>query len=163
MARTYFEIAESILDCACQALAEQEEPWEGTCCVHPGQVAFDSCCEDGGQAWARVVKVFPTARFPMQDSSADPSTCQTAWSIELEIGVLRCVCFDMCDCEVTQENARKVYGDAEAVLRGIQCCFEGGFCGGLDYRISEQTIIGPEGGCGGSKVTLFVRHQVCCN
>lgn len=158
-----YQIANNLLQCACIALGQQDPPWEGECCVQPGIVSLDSCCETGGQAWARILRTYPTTTFPRPDETVDPALCHSvSWATQIEIGVSRCVCFDMCDCEVKSENAQKVIGDAQALLRGVLCCFSEGACSDMEYRILSQEMFGPQGTCAGSRLTVAVLDYICC-
>lgn len=158
-----YQITKELLDCACIALAEQTPPWEGQCCVEPSNPVLKPCCESGGQAWARVIRTYPTTSFPRADESTDQSRCGTVqWASQIEIGVARCICADICDCDAKGENAESVYGDAEAVLRGVLCCIRDKTCDDVEYRITGQEMFGPQGGCGGSKLTVVVARELCC-
>jgi hypothetical protein len=84
------------------------------------------------------------------------------WASQIEIGVARCVCFDMCNCTVKGENSQKILGDAQAVLRGVLCCIRDKSCDEVEYRITGQEMFGPAGGCAGSRLTVVVGHTVCC-
>lgn len=163
MALSLYEITESLLDCACEALATQETPWEGFCCIYPGTVSLDSCCESGGQAWARVLRTYPTTSFPRSDEATEQTNCHSvSWATQLELGVVRCVCYDLCDCEVSSQNAQLVMGDADALLRGVLCCLADGACSDVEYRVQSQQPFGPQGGCAGSVLTVVVLRYICC-
>jgi hypothetical protein len=159
------EAMQPILDCMCIALAEQG--WEGSCCLHPGAPAFDSCCPDsggGGEAWARLVSAYPSTTFP-QENIREAAACTGAqlWALVIDIGAVRCVCDDLCDCGKRAANASAVLADAETALQAISCCFTSGPCADIEYRITQLTMIGPDGGCGGFRIEL-VRQYVfnCC-
>lgn len=162
MALSLYEVAQSVLLCMCGGLASQSVPWEGECCVVQDTPLFNNCCETGGFAWARVLRTYPSTRFPNADDTTDQEDCSVLWAAQLEVGHARCVCYTDCDCESRGKNAKLVLDDAEAAIRGIACCFEGGSCSGVDYRIQTQEMLDGRGGCGGSKITIAVRHQVCC-
>lgn len=151
-----------VLDCMCTALAQQG--WEGQCCVNPGIPAFDSCCEDGGTAWARLLRAYPSTVFPQENFTVANSDCNQSesWALQIELGAVRCVCFDMCDCAVKAANAAKVYGDAQAALKGINCCFSSGACLGNEYKITGLTILGPDSGCGGFKIDMLIQAYLNC-
>lgn len=152
-----------VLDCMCTALAEQG--WEGQCCINPGMPAFDSCCEsEGGTAWARLVRAYPSTNFPQEDFAIANSSCNgsESWAAVVEYGAVRCVCLDMCDCAVKTDNATKVLGDAQAALKGINCCFTSGSCLNNEYKIGSLNILGPQGGCGGFKIEITQQVYLNC-
>lgn len=160
-----FEAAiQPLLDCMCTALAEQG--WEGQCCINPGIPAFDMCCETeyGGQAWARLVNAYPSSTFPQEDFAAAPGTCfgGQLWALVVDLGAVRCVCMDMCDCTVKAMNAALVLGDAEAALKGVNCCFVSGPCANIEYKINALTIVGPDGGCGGFRLEVVMQYSLNC-
>lgn len=164
-------IAADLADCICAALkdpARGDNVWEGDCCVRPGaEVAWDSCCDGGGQAWVVLKGGYPTTSFPSQDVSATETSCTTgliSLALRFEIGVLRCVCFDLCDCDTAEDNANKLFGDLQALLTGLNCCFTASRddCD-LGWRMADFEMLGPDGGCGGSKINIIVHtNYPCC-
>lgn len=167
-----FDLASKLADCVCAALKAPRSngtEWSGNCCVTPGNSAsWDSCCEGpgGGQAWVLIPDGFPTTSFPTSDPVGLRLTCNgvQTFAVNLEVGVLRCVCYDFCDCTKKEENALAVFSDLEAVLQGIMCCFgeDNDDCN-LDFRIQSFSTVGPEGGCAGSVVRLVVdAGRPCC-
>lgn len=166
-------IASQLMACVCAELeaprGEETTPgWEGTCCVRPGgDVPWDSCCEGGGQAWVVLKSGYPTTNFPVGDTTGS-TVCGNLTSIAavFEVGVLRCVCFDLCDCDTSEDNAAKVFGDMTAVLRGINCCLADTTdddCGDIGWRMNGFEMLGPKGGCGGSKFDVVVNmNYPCC-
>lgn len=167
-------IAGQLMGCVCDSLeaprGEDETPgWEGTCCVRPGgDVSWDSCCENGGQAWVVLKRGYPTTEFPVIDTT-NATVCysQTGLSMAMvfEVGVLRCVCWDLCDCDKSEENAANVFGDMTAVLKGINCClsaFTDEDCGDIGWRLNGFEMLGPKGGCGGSKFEVVIDMKYPC-
>lgn len=165
-----FTIAADLADCVCAALkdvARGEEIWAGECCVRPGtEVAWDSCCEGGGQAWVVLKTGFPTTVFPIPDSTTSETSCARgtiSLALNFEIGVLRCVCVDGCNCDAMEADAAALFGDLQAVLRGINCCFAAATddCDS-GWRMNGFEMLGPQGGCGGSKVNIVVNTSYPC-
>lgn len=163
-------IAADLAQCICLALKDEgrgDEVWEGECCVRPGaEVAWDSCCDNGGQAWVVLKNGFPTTIFPIPDPMTSETSCArgtVSLGLNFEVGVLRCVCWDQCDCDTAEANASKLFGDLQAVLRGINCCFSAADddCD-LGWRLNGFEMVGPEGGCGGSKVNIVVNTGYPC-
>lgn len=172
MAVTLFDIMSAVSDCVCAELAKPrnggtEPGWTGDCCVFPGtSVSFDSCCENGGQSWVTVKGGHPSTNFPDPEPTRETICAEIhTMAVRLEVGVIRCVCFDMCDCEVKEDNALNVIQDYEAVIRGLRCCFDEdatGICGDRAWRLNSFEFIGPEGGCAGSKVEIIVAVAAPC-
>lgn len=150
-----------LLDCMCTALGEVG--WEGECCVEPGLPVFDNCCEEGGMAWARLVRAYPSTVFPQEDLSVALSDCQVSqWALAVELGAVRCVC-PTCDCSTKAPQASSTLAEAEAALRGIGCCFANGPCRDVEYKVVELSTVGPEAACGGFKIQLLRQyHTNCC-
>ena len=146
-----------LLACLCTELGEAG--WEGTCCVRAGEVAWDSCCEDGGMAWARLISVFPTDRFPFQGSPVDLSRTEAEWAARIELGAVTCV-GSVAGCD--EAGTEAVLGMGEAALRSLLCCAsEGQICS--DLRVGGLNITGPHGGCGGFTIEVWVALGVCCD
>lgn len=169
MALDIMATAQSISECVCAALRDTGD-WVGTCCVYPGaSVPWDSCCEKGGQAWVAMLAGYPTRRFPAQDATSGITRCTDGHTlaVRFEVGVLRCACVDNCDCTKREQNAALVFGDLEAVLAGLSCCFaeeSTSACGDLDWRLLNFNLTGPQGGCVGSRVEIVVNLPApCCS
>jgi hypothetical protein len=164
-------IAADLSDCVCAALKDVgrgESAWVGECCVRPGsQVAWDSCCEGGGQAWVVLTSGFPTTSFPLLDSTSVETTCTsglTSLGLNFEIGVLRCVNTEV-DCDQFEADAANLFGDLQALLRGVNCCFSAAADstdGELGWRLNSFEMLGPLGGCGGAKVNITVHTDYPC-
>lgn len=163
----------ALIECVCTALradrAEVEDNWVGECCIQFGrEVAFDSCCENGGMAWVTASGGYPSMPSP----SLTPSPSTKDWgedcsahrnTMRVEVGAIRCVCFDQCNCDAKERNASLVYQDFEAAMRGIVCCFENDpLCGGKGWSMTGWEIVGPDGGCGGFKIHLLVEQPLPC-
>jgi hypothetical protein len=149
--------AQQLLACLCTALGEAG--WEGECCVKPGEVAWDSCCEDGGMAWVRLISIFPTDRYPFQGSPVDLTRSDTAWAARFEMGALTCV---SAEAGCREDETERVYAMAEAGLRAIGCCaVEDDVCG--DLRVGGLNMEGPRGMCAGFRIEVFASIGVCCD
>lgn len=166
-----FTIAADLAQCVCAALKDEargEDVWAGECCVRPGsQVSWDTCCEDGGQAWVTLLSGYPTTSFPTIDTSTSETSCSNGLitlGLVFEVGILRCVCANaVCDCDTMEDNASKIFGDLQAALRGINCCFSAPDDGcDRGWRMNNFELIGPEGGCAGVKINLTVNTRYPC-
>lgn len=174
MALSLIDIASKLSDCICTALREAvhpadlegvQHPWDGDCCIWPGsQVAYDTCCENAGQAWVVFQNGWLTDSFPRQDSGGPPAPCRTdSVAQTIEVGVLRCVGVESCGCDCREQSALDVFIDFQALLQGVLCCFydemeeECSSVSGIKWR-----FIGPEGGCAGSAITFTVQADTPC-
>lgn len=159
-----FARASQLADCLCSALQEQEYPseeaqWQGECCVWPAaEVAFDNCCEKGGQGWVTVQGGGIAGEFP--DINSAPSDCTQTLAVTYEIGVLRCVCAEAtCGCDRKEADAANVILDFQAMLKGISCCLNEG---DDEWVMQSFQFIGPEGGCAGSSMLITIREPMPC-
>jgi hypothetical protein len=163
-------IAADLSDCICAALKDEArgtDVWAGTCCVRPGSsVPWDSCCDDGGQAWVVMTTGYPTTAFPTQNPTTPETSCSglVSLAVNFEIGVLRCVPMDMGDCDTSEESAAKLFGDLQALLLGVNCCFSAAEDEdeGLGWRLNGFEMLGPLGGCGGAKINIVVHTEYPC-
>lgn len=181
-----FQYASSIADCVCSSLQNRyvddrvldadgnEILWRGSCCVFPGtEVAWDNCCGDkvvngqkqsGGQAWVTLQGASPTTNFPDADTRG-LSRCDDGHSLaaRFQIGVLRCACQDNCDCDIKEATADAVFKDLQAMLRGLNCCFNADTgCGDREWRLLGFDTVGPDGGCVGSTISIVVNIPMPC-
>lgn len=163
---TALPLARALLNCLCAELGEAVGGPVCTCCLAPGPEPMECCdCAEGeGNAWVRVVRVFPTAaRFPIP--AADPNRCVTGlYAVELELGVYRCVSVIDDDgvppsCEQRTADTEKVLDDAAAMRRAVVCCF---VARGRQAIVGEWRGRGPDGGCAGGAMTVLVEAGDCC-
>jgi hypothetical protein len=174
MANVIFDIAAALSDCICVELKrkrpEAEDPaaegWSGDCCVHPGSgVAFERCCDGNAQAWVTALDGLPTVSFPTPDGQG-LSNCDDGHTFvqRYELGALRCVAWGGDDgtppnCERKEQDALNVMGDLTALLRAVQCCLDND---DRQWRLQEYHLIGPEGVCVASVVTIAVEVPAPC-
>lgn len=167
--RVAMGLAEELLACLCTALAETTGGAPCFCCASAGErpPAMDYCCDCGqghGQAWVRVVRIFPAAaRFPQL--STDVEQCRLgSWGVELEVGAYRCAAVpdnrgNPPSCARVTRDAEVIVDDAAAMRRAITCCFASS---DRDQVVGEWRPIGPSGGCVGGSMTVQVRASDCC-
>jgi len=157
-----FPLAVELLGCLC---AEMPDTVGGDVCwcgLLPGQlVPMDYCQCEGtncGQAWVRIVSVYPSQQFPRQ--SIDYRSCADPLAVELNAGVFRC--FPGLDenlhpptVDQQLEAVRVQMSDQAAIRRAIQCCF------GTDKKrpaiLGRYTPLGPAGDCGGGYWAVTVQ------
>ena len=164
MALDLFATAARLSDCIGESLRAPRDgcdSWEGDVCVYPGQVPFDSCCEGGGLAWVTIESGSAVTSFPFGDNGNSAASCSLhTQAVAFEVGVLRCICTEDCDCDQIEVDAAAVYSDLQALLRGATCCFTEE--DDPDWRLLGWDIIGPEGGCSGARVRLLVEQPFPC-
>lgn len=153
-------LAEQLLECLCEQLTLTSAGPVCRCCITTGRPVVDCCdCTVGeGQAWVRVVRVYPSGnRFPVQ--AVDVQRCPvTGLAVELEIGAVRCSRMLTDDgspptCEQQLADAEHVLDDAAAMRRALSCCFTGDKI----LVINQWQSYGPEGGCVGGHMTVTVQ------
>jgi hypothetical protein len=148
------------LGCLCAALGQAG--WEGECCLEAGELDWETVCDDAdtpGRAWARLLNVYPTPRFPDQGGPADPSSDASEWAMTFELGAVMCLCPE-CGCEARDEQASTVLRMTRAALEAVACCTLGGACGELAVSGLEQ--IGVLGGAGGFAMQVVAPISICC-
>lgn len=168
-ATAIWDMAERLLLCASEALADTEQGSpEAAYVVAGSQVAWDYC-HCGGQLTVHVRTAYPSENFPAQKLTAPfIGPCSATWTVvEYVVTILRCVPVQDDDGHPPppadmHEAARLDMLDRAAVLRGITCCFEG-----EDRRrptshlIQEQLGVGAEGQCAGSELHVLVALPNC--
>lgn len=174
MGLSLIDVCTALSDCIGTALRAAVHPpdvhdvvnsWDGDICIWPGsQVAYDSCCESGGQAWVVLGNGFLTDSYPRNDSGV-PAPCKNDSVAQfIEVGVLRCVGVSTeCGCECKEQGALDVMIDFQALLQAVICCFydnQEETCGSIEGI--RWRFIGNEGGCAGSAITFTVQLDTPC-
>lgn len=131
-------LMDDLLACVADRLAVTPSGAVSTVFLAPGELAAADYCgavARGGrcssQAWVRLVRVYPSNDFPIQDS-VPRGGCPPLWAAELEVGVLRCVPVAATDrtgakgappSPVDQTNATLgQLADMRALVLATQCC-----------------------------------------
>lgn len=155
-------IADAVLPAALRLLESLGDRLEATEAGRPAvaslvpggaAVAWDDCCE--GKAWVRVVRIFPSVRFPEQVQGA--LNCHTAsLACELEVGVLRCASTvdeqgEPPSAEQLTADAVRTVCDAEAMYQAIIADFSPGL-GAL--ALGQYLPTDVDGGCVGGTMTV---------
>lgn len=115
----------------------------------PGdQVAFDECCEGGGQLWVRLVDLRPSGTNTRQQRGFPCGV--VSWRASLAVGVIRCA--HTVDESGNAPTVDQLNGDTLAMtqdcvdlMQAIQCCFSG------TIADLQWDPLGPEGGCVGGE------------
>lgn len=166
-------LMDSLLACVADRLALTPGGEVGTVYLANGEQAVADYCgatSRGGscssQAWVRLVRVYPSSDFPVQDA-VPRGGCPPLWAAELEVGVLRCVPVAAVGASGKKgsppapeavTNATTVQlADMRAMVLATQCC---------DAMAPRTTVLGAylplsSGDCGGGtlNVTTAVRWR----
>lgn len=156
----------SLVGCLCNEFAESGLPQPCSCGPIVGELVLDYCtgCATGGcggQAWVRLVQVFPSVDFPQPSQTLN--ACNVPLAYQLEVGVVRCKPlgtasgargFTPPTLDQNVEALRLQTADIQAMLRAINCCFSSV---DLDYIVGQYNPVSPEGDCLGGAFTVWVR------
>lgn len=117
----------------------------------------DECCD--GLAWVRVQNITPG--YPEQQVEVTVSNEILNWSVNLEMGVVRCAPRDPTVIPPAKEWSDVTYDvldDAAAMIRAM-CCFAAPRKGRVVPGI--WTPLALDGGCTGGFMPLTVRRSPC--
>lgn len=156
----------SLSACLCAQFEHLGLPQPCSCGPMVGELVIDYCsnCADGkcgGQAWVRLVNVFPSIDFPQPSQTLN--TCAMPLAYQLEVGVVRCKPvgstsgargFTPPTLEQQVGALRLQTADIQAMLRAINCCFDDT---NMDFIVGQYNPVTPEGDCLGGAFTLWVR------
>lgn len=133
-------------------------------CVVPGAIAWDGCvC---GALYVAVVRWFLSETFPVNAQGPDVRTtpCEMPWLVaEIAIQIVRCapnpqgLSIDV-ECTALTESAKTVASDAYwtfTTALSTLCAMKDADTI-IDFSFGEQNAVGPEGGCVGSELHVFV-------
>lgn len=122
----------------------------------PGRdVAWDNCCEGGGQLYVRMTDVYPAGPFPDLDRAQKCGVSMTG--VFLAVGILRCA--HVVDDRGNAPSANEVTSDALQVIEDSAVLYQvlqglGDVPGVSRYQIGRWTPLGPSGGCTGGEWAL---------
>lgn len=161
--------AQAMRDCLCaqmNLLPEPDRPQR--CCIIAGQ-EFElgvSLLEDAcrcGTAWVRIDSYQPSSTFPLPQELAQKCGPEQ-WALTLELGVARCppvgTATKLPTCEELDLYSAKVMADAQAMRNAVLCCYGPGRSNRV-FLMGAWTAFGPEGLCGGGKMTVQVQILKC--
>lgn len=168
-----FGQAANLVDCVCAALKSPDRPeddrWAGDCCIYPGGGRPPSiqCCEGNGLLSVNVQNGYPTSNFPTQTTTApECGAGLLSMATVYEIKATRCVGLPSleCGCDCRELNASRLINDLQAILQGINCCFEpSGADDCARYVINSWQLLEPSGGCSGVVVSITAESDgICC-
>lgn len=160
-------LAERIRDCLCEML-EDSLPVKCCCIWYGDSVPWDDCSAEGdreGMAWVRIETDYATDNFPNPIVRPSPCGGMDGWTVQLELGVMRCAPTVnanglLPDCEANTGAAWKAAHDKHLMRRVLMCC---------DWRDNDQQFVigqwrpqGGEGGCQGGVLPVTVHVPEAC-
>lgn len=177
-----WRIAQSLLACLCEALAANSNedptlPMPQRCCfragvdtvlniTNDGFNAIDQCCL--GEAYVKLISVYPSTVFPEPDSVPTTTTCQLSrLTVSLEMGTIRCISNDP-DCAESSDKVRLMAADMQAMYKAV-CCWQkrinkAPFRPGTKWFAGAWEQAGPDGGCLTGTIPVFasIPGPGCC-
>jgi len=170
-----YKVARELLTCFCAALAANADADDtltmpGRCCLRAGVdiplditaegfAATDMCCV--GEAYVKVVSIYPSMVFPDPDSGPLANGCQLQrLTVALEMGTIRCINDDK-SCAENELKLRWMLADAQAAYAAA-CCWgkilqTPEVVGrGTKWFASAWEQAGPDGDCLTGAMQLFV-------
>lgn len=139
--------------------------------------AWDNCCEGAGQAYLRVIEVYPTAGsgqpptpFPQRDTmqrgvGAGGGCSINLLALHLGLGVIRCA--HSVDDHGNPPTAAEMTSDAAGMLDDMGLLLEVITQVFTAHKALPKVIVGswtprgPEGGCVGGEWTLYAALDPC--
>lgn len=157
----YFDVADTLLQCAADALSStttRGAPERQAVVI--GVPAHDNCCD--GQLTASLMRIFPSTNFPDEDTFS--MICGPPFMVlHIDIEIVRCApTLDNLGhaptLEEITESSQLVAIDARAVWAGVACCLKQNVDNPPYWNAAArpQEFITPDGGCVGSRLTVYV-------
>jgi hypothetical protein len=156
-----YPIVSDLAACLCTEFASEQLCF---CGIEPAQgVPLEvGGCDGGGcgAASVRLVRVFPSTRFPEIETAA---ICQTLLAAELVVSVYRCVPVGQDDGSGPTPVeyaawAQQQYADMLAMHHAIRCCFNN-MHPDVEYVLGEFTPLQASGGIAGGQWTLWASQE----
>jgi hypothetical protein len=161
---TFFELLQRLLTCAADALDATQHPAPTEQHVVVGLPVHENCCDDdggdiGGQLTVNLTRYYPSRTFPEEDATI--VLCAPPFrAADIDVEIIRCAPFDRevngltCDPTI----AGRVDSDASAVWSGVVCCLVELHSTDpyLEWVVRQQIVVGPEGGCVGTRLSISV-------
>lgn len=156
--RAIWPVVEAMSVCLCSTLAESGLDDLCFCGVFPGQQAYDQMGDgQAGQAWVRVVRIYPSNTFP-QIEQAPRRSCSADLVVELELSVMRCAPMPTDAGRIPPtmsqqwDATRLQMADMAAMQRAVQCCYADSDL----VLLGNYTPSGPAGGVVGGAWQVYV-------
>lgn len=160
----FFDLAEMLLECAASGL--QNDTTLGVPAYRAvviGEASHDNCCE--GQLTVAYTRQFPSSQFPEEDFFT--TTCGPPYTV-LEYDIEHIICSPTINglgrfpaAQAITENAKEVLIAARAIWAAVACCLQANL---RDFNsvMRAQEAITPEGGCVGSRLTVWIGLTTGC-
>lgn len=151
--------AAALAACLCAEVTDDEGSSLCFCGVMAGDAVYDFAgigeCGDGkcGQAWVRVVSIYPSTR--LGEANTEARNCEVGMGADLEVGILRCWPVEddgeAVSPEVMIEVAQQQLADELSLRTAVICCES------LEnYILGMWNPVGPEGGLIGGFYTVYI-------
>lgn len=161
-----YDTAVDLLDCALTGIIDAGLPIPCRVCVVPGEIVWDEC-GDGGQLEISVSSVFYSTTFPTDTSTdtTNPGVCGPGIAVAaLTLSLMRCApmpkgpVLKAPTCEALSETALLISRDSFALRTSLLCCLKELKNTNmiLEYSMGAATVDGPQGGCVGNSISMFV-------
>lgn len=159
----FFDVASILVSGISAMLAGTIGGTPNRACVVPGAIAWDQC--DCGQLAISASRWFYSENFPIDTGPGTQTTpCMMPYLVgEFVIQLIRCMPSPegrdlFVECSRLSAAARILIEDAYVVLDSTKTILCGLRADDVisDFTFSEQTSIGPEGGCGGTELRVLV-------
>lgn len=166
-----------VIESTAQVLADAGRP-VGLAHLVPGmETAWDHCCDNSGQAYLRVIEVYPTAGmgggssspFPQRDSmqrgAAGASCSINLLALHLGLGVIRCA--HTVDNHGRPPTGEQMTSDAAGTYDDLGLLLEvitqviAAHKAFPKVVVGSWTPLGPSGGCVGGEWTLYAALDPC--
>jgi hypothetical protein len=168
---TPYEVAVAIVDCAYAAVDHDPPLAINRKGVVPGEIAWDDC--QCGQLVISENRRYGSRNFPLEeiDHSAE---CGEPWIVvEYTLSLTRCVPSPTANAKSPaiadlQSAAQQLSEDMTKTRRAVMCCLtalyeEMGTGSKIEaFELGQQDTVGPEGGCGGHELLIFVGWNQDC-
>lgn len=164
---TPYEVAESVVNCAFDAVPNSN-PWpirrKG---VVPGEIAWDEC--ECGQLAIQEVRRYPSIRFPDEETRPQDD-CGESWLVhQFTLALTRC-------SPGTDDNGRppamealasvaeRMSLDMTLVRKAVFCCLDTHYNDSeiLAYTVDEINVVGPSGLCVGFTLDFRIGYTGDC-
>lgn len=134
--------------------------------VTVGEIAWDQCpC---GQLAVSLVEMFPADSFPTLTLSGSVRCPPRLWVMRYAVEMLRCASGstgtgDPPTPTQLAADALLAVKDAHAVRAAVRCCLndEAKASRVVDFAVGRQVMVGPQGGCVGSDLDVYVSLAGC--
>lgn len=165
-----YDLAVRLLDCAHDRIIAAGTGEVGRACVIAGGISWDNC--ECSQLTVAITSAYPSAKFPTPSANtaaefAQGKCGQPLLVFEMTITMLRCVpgmndSGEPPPCDDLQAAALVAVLDASAVREGVLCCLQNmirtkdanGYPIVQGFTVGVQSMVGPEGNCGGSALPV---------